>query len=189
MALRLTLDIFSGRPNPVVVIDGPEEKELLQRIGTGKKARPASERFPAPLTHLGYRGVLIEPLLAPAAHGKAAPPVGSKSSTSLRVGVGAIVGRVVVAVVVVLDLPRIVPPRRLPQRRALARRALRPRPLFPWPQPHHFVQVPRFIAAKVEEEGVESSQPERAASTAEELLDLGVERLEGSPPRVNQPAG
>ena len=29
MALRLTLDIFSGRPNPVVVIDGPEEKELL----------------------------------------------------------------------------------------------------------------------------------------------------------------
>ena len=88
MALRLTLDIFSGRPNPVVVIDGPEEKELLQRIGTGKKARPASERFPAPLTHLGYRGVLIEPLLAPAAHGKAAPPVGSKSSTSLRLAGG-----------------------------------------------------------------------------------------------------
>jgi len=65
MALRLTLDIFSGRPNPVVVIDGPQEKELLSRLApdrkTKAKAAPIGNEPPA---LLGYRGIVIETLAA-----------------------------------------------------------------------------------------------------------------------------
>ncbi|MFN8599757.1 MAG: hypothetical protein U0842_04760 [Candidatus Binatia bacterium] len=33
MALRITIDVFSGRPNPSVVVTGRAERALLERIG------------------------------------------------------------------------------------------------------------------------------------------------------------
>jgi hypothetical protein len=62
MPLRLTLDIFSGRPNPTVVVAGLEEQELLKRVQPSRGAR-RSRRAPAlPPSLLGYRGVIIERL-------------------------------------------------------------------------------------------------------------------------------
>jgi hypothetical protein len=66
MALRLTIDIFSGRPNPTVVITGLEERELLDRLasprpGRGTRAEGQPRRAPRlPPSTLGYRGVVIE---------------------------------------------------------------------------------------------------------------------------------
>ncbi len=63
MALRLTLDIFSGRPNPTVVVAGPEEQELLDRLRAAPSARKGSRSAAAPAlppSLLGYRGVVIE---------------------------------------------------------------------------------------------------------------------------------
>jgi hypothetical protein len=58
MALRITVDIFSGRANPVIEVDGPEADEVLRRLKPGRKlsGREASE--PGPV--LGYRGLVIE---------------------------------------------------------------------------------------------------------------------------------
>jgi hypothetical protein len=61
MPLRLTLDIFSGRPNPTVVVSGLEEQELLRRLQPSRTTRRG--RVPvAPPSLLGYRGVIIERL-------------------------------------------------------------------------------------------------------------------------------
>ena len=35
MALRITIYVVSGRPNPVIVLEGDEEKEALSRVWTG----------------------------------------------------------------------------------------------------------------------------------------------------------
>jgi hypothetical protein len=48
MALRITIDIFSGRPNPVVTVTGPEERELLERLGLSRKGSAAARRGKAP---------------------------------------------------------------------------------------------------------------------------------------------
>lgn len=58
MALRITIDIFSGRPNPVVELDGKRAGAMLERI------QPL-QRLPkrlslAPEFRLGYRGLVIE---------------------------------------------------------------------------------------------------------------------------------
>jgi hypothetical protein len=63
MPLRLTLDVFSGRPNPTVVIAGAEERELLDRIRSSPAARRAARAPAVPLSLLGYRGVIIQRLL------------------------------------------------------------------------------------------------------------------------------
>jgi hypothetical protein len=62
MPLRLTLDVFSGRPNPTVVIAGVEEEELLNRIRSSPAARRAARAPAVPLSFLGYRGVIIQRL-------------------------------------------------------------------------------------------------------------------------------
>lgn len=91
MALRLTLDIFSGRPNPVVVIDGPEEKELLERLGVGrKKSKATGERLAGPPAVLRYRGVVIEPLRPSAMPGKPARPAAGSASTPFRLAGGSV---------------------------------------------------------------------------------------------------
>lgn len=58
MALRITVDIFSGRPNPVIEVDGPDADEVLRRLKPGRKlkGREAAE----PELVLGYRGLIIE---------------------------------------------------------------------------------------------------------------------------------
>ena len=63
MALRITLDVFSGRPNPSVVLEGRAERALLERLGRPRLVRPARGAAAAP-PRLGYRGVRIETLAA-----------------------------------------------------------------------------------------------------------------------------
>src|SRR5258705_6362408 len=68
MALRITIDIFSGRPNPVVTVSGLEERELLERLGLSRKGSATKQRGkapPLPPSTLGYRGLLIEPIVSP----------------------------------------------------------------------------------------------------------------------------
>jgi hypothetical protein len=59
MALRITIDVFSGRPNPVVRVEGPEEEELIERLGPGEKVS-ARAVTPPPESALGYRGLIVE---------------------------------------------------------------------------------------------------------------------------------
>lgn len=59
MTLRITVDIFSGRPNPVVELTGNEAKEILRRLKPGKRLSKA-EFVQTPASMLGYRGLIIE---------------------------------------------------------------------------------------------------------------------------------
>ncbi|MEZ4425704.1 MAG: hypothetical protein R3E98_20085 [Gemmatimonadota bacterium] len=70
MALRITVDIFSGRPNPVVTLAGDEERDLLERLAAPRAGRDAGTRGSArpprlPPSTLGYRGLLIEHVREP----------------------------------------------------------------------------------------------------------------------------
>jgi hypothetical protein len=57
MALIVTVDVFSGRPNPVLVLEGRDEQEALARLRPGK--RQAQVQAP-PRSFLGYRGLQFE---------------------------------------------------------------------------------------------------------------------------------
>ncbi|MEI2737349.1 MAG: hypothetical protein V9F01_01025 [Chitinophagaceae bacterium] len=59
MPIKLTLDIFSGRPNPEVMLDDKTARELLKRLsfGTFRKQNDNTNPFPSVL---GYRGLIIE---------------------------------------------------------------------------------------------------------------------------------
>jgi hypothetical protein len=59
MEFRITIDIFSGRKNPVIEIKGKEAERLYERL---RPARPlaARELLPIPESTLGYRGLIIE---------------------------------------------------------------------------------------------------------------------------------
>jgi hypothetical protein len=59
MALRITVDVFSGRPNPVLLLEGEEEKQALARLRPAKKITKESLP-PVPATILGYRGLWVE---------------------------------------------------------------------------------------------------------------------------------
>lgn len=61
MATSITIDIYSGRPNPKLILSQEEEKELLQRFTAGgdkltRQERAATTAF----SRLGYRGLLVE---------------------------------------------------------------------------------------------------------------------------------
>ena len=58
MALRITVDIFSGRPNPVIEVEGPEADEVLRRLKPGRKLSGREAAEPEPI--LGYRGLVID---------------------------------------------------------------------------------------------------------------------------------
>jgi len=58
MALRITFDVFSGRPNPSVVVEGVEEQEVLARLAPAR--RRGGRPRPVPESTLGYRGLIIE---------------------------------------------------------------------------------------------------------------------------------
>ena len=64
MSTRITLNVFSGRKNPEVVVTGDQEKELLSRMRPGRELT-RRERRPAPLSVLGYRGLVVEQLGRP----------------------------------------------------------------------------------------------------------------------------
>ena len=58
MPVTITIDVFSGRPNPSVVVEGPEERELLQRLRPTREAK-RKEIAPFDESALGYRGIII----------------------------------------------------------------------------------------------------------------------------------
>ena len=58
MGLRITVDIFSGRPNPVIDVDGPDADEVLRRLRLGRKLRGREAAEPELV--LGYRGLIIQ---------------------------------------------------------------------------------------------------------------------------------
>ena len=59
MEFRITVDIFSGRKNPVIEIKGKEATRLYERLRPSR-ALSARERLPLPESTLGYRGLIIE---------------------------------------------------------------------------------------------------------------------------------
>jgi hypothetical protein len=59
MAVQVTFDIFSGRPNPTLTLDAADARLLLGRIGDAVKDGSATKR-PAGTTRLGYRGLVVE---------------------------------------------------------------------------------------------------------------------------------
>lgn len=65
MKLRITVDIFSGRPNPVVELTGRQAKEALERLKPIRR-RGKQEFGRLPGSTLGYRGLIIEQLERPA---------------------------------------------------------------------------------------------------------------------------
>jgi hypothetical protein len=60
MALRITFDVFSGRPNPTVTVAGEEERELLARLAPARERNGGSRAREVPESILGYRGIVIE---------------------------------------------------------------------------------------------------------------------------------
>src|SRR5947207_2878513 len=59
MPLRIIVDVFSGRPNPVIELDGKEAQDVLIRLVPTGAMRPEERRKePGPL--LGYRGLIVQ---------------------------------------------------------------------------------------------------------------------------------
>ncbi|MBV9772461.1 MAG: hypothetical protein JO040_00835 [Gemmatimonadetes bacterium] len=55
--VRVTIDIFSGRPNPSFVLDEREAQEILRQIAATPETAVSAERS---LGILGYRGLVLE---------------------------------------------------------------------------------------------------------------------------------
>jgi len=58
MSVTVTLDVFSGRPNPSWILDDEEARQLLDRIHSVDKRTPL--KTPGAEGQLGYRGFLIQ---------------------------------------------------------------------------------------------------------------------------------
>jgi hypothetical protein len=65
MTLRITIDIFSGRPNPVLEFSGKEANAILERLRPARRLSK-SEAAPPFESILGYRGLIVEQTGAPA---------------------------------------------------------------------------------------------------------------------------
>jgi hypothetical protein len=59
MKLRITIDIFSGRENPVIELEGKEAGEAIRRLQPAGKIKKGEMGLP-PEPTLGYRGLIIE---------------------------------------------------------------------------------------------------------------------------------
>lgn len=59
MGLKITIDVFSGRPNPSVELDDQEAAGLLERLAPARLLEPGESDQP-PEPTLGYRGVIVE---------------------------------------------------------------------------------------------------------------------------------
>src|ERR1700675_1767072 len=58
MTLRITIDIFSGRPNPMIQISGRAATSFLKRVKPAAKG--TRNQMPSPDWRLGYRGLIVE---------------------------------------------------------------------------------------------------------------------------------
>ena len=63
MTLRITLDIFSGRPNPIIQLDGRQARDFLERVTPTTQLKRGE--MPEPVGRLGYRGLIVEQTRAP----------------------------------------------------------------------------------------------------------------------------
>lgn len=63
MKLKLTIDIFSGRENPAIIISGAKAASLMKKINPSSRLS-AKESIREPFT-LGYRGIIVEQLDKP----------------------------------------------------------------------------------------------------------------------------
>jgi hypothetical protein len=70
--LQVTLDIFSGRENPTVYLDGQEAREILRELCLNRGVLSAVE---SGYQGLGFRGVLIAPTEDTVCSGYGLPPV------------------------------------------------------------------------------------------------------------------
>ena len=59
MALRITIDIFSGRPNPILELSGKQAKEAIERLHPAERLTRAEAAVPFE-SRLGYRGLVVE---------------------------------------------------------------------------------------------------------------------------------
>jgi hypothetical protein len=64
MVLRVTIDIFSGRENPVIELKGKEAQEAIERLQPVRGMKREERRLP-PVPTLGYRGLVIEQIGKP----------------------------------------------------------------------------------------------------------------------------
>ena len=60
MPLKLTIDIFSGRSNPVLIVDEKDVKKILDKIDLSGKSRAISSKTAQHPGGLGYRGIIVE---------------------------------------------------------------------------------------------------------------------------------
>lgn len=59
MAIKLTLDIYSGRENPTITLKGKEANDLMKRLQPAEAiTRGQPKGLPTPT--LGYRGIIVE---------------------------------------------------------------------------------------------------------------------------------
>ncbi len=58
MKLKITIDIFSGRPNPIIELDGKEAADALDRLTPARKLKRSEMGLRA--STLGYRGLIVE---------------------------------------------------------------------------------------------------------------------------------
>jgi len=59
MAVRIEIDIFSGRPNPVIELKGSEARQALERLRPVRRLERGEPGLPQ-LPTLGYRGLIVE---------------------------------------------------------------------------------------------------------------------------------
>lgn len=86
MALRITIDVFSGRPNPSIIVAGRVESALLERLGRLRSSRGARAVAREP-SRLGYRGVRLEPVVTGGAS-RGARRTGATATAALRIAGG-----------------------------------------------------------------------------------------------------
>lgn len=59
MSIRITVDVFSGRPNPSVELDDRESAEVLDRLMPVRRLGDTEPGLP-PEPTLGYRGLVVD---------------------------------------------------------------------------------------------------------------------------------
>ncbi len=58
MGVKLTIDVFSGRPNPEVELEEDEARQLLDRLAPAGLLADDEEEVPQ--SYLGYRGIVVQ---------------------------------------------------------------------------------------------------------------------------------
>lgn len=60
MKLRVTIDIFSGRPNPVIEIEDAAATKIMDLLSNASKMKKITNKTVQAPGNLGYRGMIIE---------------------------------------------------------------------------------------------------------------------------------